>query len=112
MHASSSQTGTWIYYYNATQAIHAVLSQRVIWKCYRIEPFLKLHGMQSDKFVDRHVRELFLHEGNARKDPLISSTSANQVHAQSTSSHDLSIQHLRVGQAFNPTPQSHSGMTL
>jgi hypothetical protein len=72
MHASSLQTGTWIYHYNATQAIHSDLSHRVVWKCYKIEPFLKLHCMQRAKFVDRRDRKLFLYEGHARKSPLIS----------------------------------------
>jgi hypothetical protein len=112
MHASSLQTGTWIYHYNATQTKHSDLSQRAVWKCYKIEPFLKHHCMQRVEFVDRSVRKLFLYEGHAQKRPLISSTSANQIYTQSSSSHDLSIQHLKVGQAFDPTPQSHSGVTL
>jgi hypothetical protein len=77
-------TGTLIHHYNATQAIHSDLSQRVVWKCYKIEPFLKLRCMQRDKFVDRRVRKLFPYEGHARKSPLISNTSANQIHTQLT----------------------------
>jgi hypothetical protein len=88
MHASSLQTGTWIHHYSGTQAIHSDLSQRVVWKCLKV----KLHCTQRAEFADRPVRKLHLYEGHARKNPLISNTSANQIHTQSSSSQDLSIQ--------------------
>jgi hypothetical protein len=96
------QTGTWIYHYNATQAIHSDLGQRVVWESYKIEPFLKFSWHARAKFVDRRVRKLFVYEGHARKSPLISNTSANQTHTQSCRSHDLSIQHLGVGKLSIP----------
>jgi hypothetical protein len=61
MHTSLLRTCTWSYHYNATQAIHSDLSQRVVRKCFKIEPFLKLSSFPVD-FAPRPIDVIYILE--------------------------------------------------
>jgi hypothetical protein len=82
--------------------MHFNVTKRLIRKCVKIGACLKLHVHEEGDVGGTACAQVVLYEGHAPKGLLIRNTCANQIHSKPSSSHDLSIHHIKVWHGLNP----------